>query len=434
MKSELPKVLHRIGNAPMLHHAMKTARALGPERVIVVVGHGAEDVAKAARAYDPDVRTAHQTIQNGTGHAVLAGTEALDGFDGDLFILFGDTPFIQPDTLLAMRDARDGADVVALGFRTGTPGRYGRFIMGEGSRLDQIVEAGDLEPHHGNPETCNSGLMAGDCRTILHLLGQATADNAQGEIYLTDVVGLASKAGMTCRAVFCDEAETLGINDRVQLAEAEEIFQDRARRAAMLEGATLVAPRTVFFSLDTALGRDVIVHPNVVFGPGVRVGNNCEIKSFTHLEDTALAGDVKVGPFARSRGGTALSSGVRVGNFVEMKNASLGEGTKAGHLAYLGDASLGAGVNIGAGTITCNYDGFQKQRTMIEDRAFIGVNTALIAPVRIGSGAYVGTGTVVTEDVPEDALALSRTPQQNREGSARRLRQALAAKAGKKEK
>ena len=432
MRSAMPKVLHPIGNAPMLHHALRYAATLAPERIAVVVGHGGDKVAAAAHTWRADIGITEQTEQLGTGHAVLSARAALDGFDGDLFVLFGDTPFIRPDTLQAMSDARQGAEIVALGFEAPDPGRYGRFILGPDNTLEAIVEAKDATPAQLAIRTCNSGVMAGDCRTMLRLLDRIGNQNAQGEYYLTDVIGLARAEGLTCRAVLCDEVETLGINDRVQLAEAEAIFQDRARHAAMMGGATLVAPETVFFSLDTELGQDVTVHPNVVFGPGVRVGDNCEIKAFTHLEDTVLAADVKVGPFARSRGGTDLASGVRIGNFVEMKKARLGEGTKAGHLSYLGDAALGAGVNIGAGTITCNYDGADKHQTTIEDGAFIGVNTALIAPITVGQGAYVGTGTTLTKDVPPDALALARTAQENREGYARRLRDRIAARKRKK--
>jgi bifunctional UDP-N-acetylglucosamine pyrophosphorylase/glucosamine-1-phosphate N-acetyltransferase len=429
MKSDLPKVLHRIGNAPLLHHAMRTASALEPARMLVVVGHGGADVSEAARAYAPDVEIAEQIEQLGTGHAVLAVREALAGFDGDLYVLFGDTPFIRPETLLAMQAGRAKAEIVALGFEAEDPAGYGRFVLEGADDLTAIVETKDASPDQLKIRHCNSGLMAGDCATMLRLLDGLGTSNAQGEYYLTDVVGAARAEGMSCRAVFCDEAETLGINDRVQLATAEARFQARARQGAMLEGATLVDPGTVYFSLDTTLGRDVIVHPNVIFGPGVEIADGCEVKAFTHLEDTRLAPDVKVGPFARSRGGSDLASGVRIGNFVELKNAALGEGTKAGHLTYLGDASLGAGVNIGAGTITCNYDGYLKQRTEIADGAFIGVNTALIAPISVGEDAYVGTGTVLTMNVPKDALALSRTRQTNKEGYGPRLRARLSERA-----
>lgn len=434
MRSDLPKVLHPIGQAPMLHHAMRVAEALSPKVTAVVVGHGAEKVEAAAKAWNQDTVVALQAEQLGTGHAVQSARGALDGFDGDLYVLFGDTPFIRRETLVAMQAARDSADIVALGFDAADPGKYGRFVLGDNNALEAIVEAKDATQEQLNITICNSGLMGGDCQTMMQLLDQVRNDNAQGEYYLTDLVALAGASGLTCKAVMCDEAETLGINDRVQLAEAEAIFQSDMRVDAMREGATLTAPETVFFAMDTKLGRDVLVHPNVVFGPGVTVGDHCEIKAFTHLEDTVLAADVKVGPFARMRGGNDLASGVRIGNFVELKNATLGEGTKAGHLTYLGDALIGDRVNIGAGTITCNYDGFAKFRTDIGDDAFIGVQTALIAPIHVGDGAYVGTGTTLTKDVPEDALATSRVLQKNRPGFASRLREKFAARKARSKK
>ena len=431
MKSALPKVLHPIGNAPMLHHAMRSAEALQARRTVVVVGHGAEAVETAATARNPDVRIAHQTEQKGTGHAVLMAAPALEGFSGDLLVLYGDTPFLSDETLARVIEARRTADVVVLGFEAADPGRYGRLVTDEDGALSAIVEAKDASPETLAITLCNSGVMAGDASTMLDLLGRLSPVNAQGEYYLTDVVALARAAGLQCRAVVCAEHETLGINDRIQLAEAEAVFQARARETAMAEGATLVDPATVHLSMDTQLGRDVIVHPHVVFGPGVVVGDGSEIKSFTHLEATTLASDVKVGPFARMRGGNRLESGVRVGNFVELKAATLGEGTKAGHLTYLGDATLGAGVNIGAGTITCNYDGVLKHQTTLGDGVFIGVNNALVAPITIGDGAYTGTGSVLTEDVPADAFAIARTKQVTRPGLAQRLRAQLAARARK---
>ncbi|MEM9060299.1 MAG: bifunctional UDP-N-acetylglucosamine diphosphorylase/glucosamine-1-phosphate N-acetyltransferase GlmU [Pseudomonadota bacterium] len=429
MKSDLPKVLHPIGNAPMLHHAMLAASALTPLRTIVVVGHGAEAVAEAARAFDATALSAVQVEQLGTGHAVLAARDHLQEFDGDLFVLFGDTPFISADTLGRMQAARESSDIVALGFEAADPGKYGRFELEGDDTLTAIVEAKDATADQLSIRICNSGLMCGDCQTMLRLLDKVRNDNAQAEYYLTDVIALAQGEGLTCRAVLCDEAETLGINDRIQLAEAEAIFQMAARRQAMAEGATLVAPDTVFFSLDTEIGRDVLVHPNNVFGPKVTIGDRCEIKPFCNLSDTVLDADVKIGPFAHARGGNHLAGGVRIGNFVELKKTKMGEGTKAGHLSYLGDSELGANVNVGAGTITCNYNGFAKQSTTIGHNAFVGVQTALIAPVTVGDGAYIGTGTTVTKDVPADALALSRTPQINRDGLAPRMREKFRTEA-----
>lgn len=431
MRSCMPKVLHAIGNAPMLHHVMRAAEALSPERMVVVVGHGAEAVGEAARQANDGVIVAMQERQLGTGHAVLAARDALDGFDGDLFVLFGDTPFLKPETLARMRAARAQADIVALGFRAADPGHYGRLVTSADGMLEAIVEARDAGPEELAIRECNSGVMAGDAGLMIELLDQVGDSNAQGEYYLTDIIALAREKGRTARAVLCDEAETLGINDRIELSRAEAIFQAESRHAAMLAGATLVAPETVHFSLDTRLGQDVIVHPNVVFGPGVTVADGAEILPFCHLEGAEIGAGARIGPFARLRPGAQLGDKTRIGNFVEVKNATLGTGAKVNHLSYIGDASLGEDVNIGAGTITCNYDGFAKHHTEIEDGAFIGVNTALIAPVTVGAGAYIGTGTVVTEDVPADALAIARVKQENRAGLAVRLREKFRARKNK---
>jgi len=429
MRSALPKALHPIAGAPMLHHAMRAGAALAPARTAIVVGHGSEAVAEAAHALDPGARICRQERRLGTGHAVLTAAEALAGFEGDLVVLFADTPFIRPETLAAISAKRAaGAELVALGFETDAPGKYGRLVLSAGDRLERIVEARDATAEELAIPICNSGVMAGDCRTVLDLLGRVGTDNAQGEVYLTDIVGLARAEGRDCRVVLCDAAETLGINDRVELAAAEAAFQARAREAAMLGGATLIAPETVHLAHDTRLGRDVVVEPHVVFGPAVEIAEGARVRAFCHIEQTRLGPGTVVGPFARLRGGAHLAEAARIGNFVEVKNAALGAGTKAMHLSYLGDAAVGAGANIGAGTITCNFDGESKNPTEIGPGAFIGTATALVAPVSVGANAYVATGTVVTRDVPEDALAIARTEQVNREGLAPRLRQKLAAK------
>ena len=435
MRSDLAKVLHPVSGAPMLHHAMRAALSLAPARLAVVTGHGADAVADAVRSLAPDAAICEQAEPLGTGHAVRMAEAALAGTDGDVFVLFADTPFISAGTLAAMVAARDGgADLVALGFDAAEPGGYGRMVTGPGDALERIVEARDAGPQELAIRTCNSGVIAADCATLFGLLADVGNDNAKGEYYLTDVIGLARARGLSARVVRCDEAETLGINDRVQLAEAEAVFQARARREAMLGGATMTAPETVFLAWDTQLGRDVTIGPDVVFGPGVEVADGAEIRAFSHLEHCRVGPGAIVGPFARLRPGAEIGAGARIGNFVEIKNAVFGAGAKANHLAYVGDATVGARANLGAGTITCNYDGFAKHRTEIGAGAFVGVNTALIAPVSVGDNAYVGTGTVVTRDVPEDALALSRTPQTNREDFAPRLRETIRARSESKKK
>ncbi|MEL6217203.1 MAG: bifunctional UDP-N-acetylglucosamine diphosphorylase/glucosamine-1-phosphate N-acetyltransferase GlmU, partial [Pseudomonadota bacterium] len=419
-----------IGGAPMLHHAMDAALGLAPARMAVVVGHGAETVAAAARAKVPDVAICAQEQQLGTAHAVLTAEPALEGFEGEVIVLYGDTPFVELDTMQRLRRERGEHGLMVLGFEAEEPGRYGRLILNN-SGLDRIVEAKDATPQQLAVTTCNSGVMLGDCALILKLLANVSNDNAQGEFYLTDLPALAAEQGVTTGVVLCDEAETAGINDRLELSDAERRFQVHAREEAMRAGATLIAPETVFFSADTVLAPDVVVEPNVIFGPGVRVAEGARIRAFSHLEGADVGTNAIVGPYARLRPGTHLAADTRIGNFVEIKNAEIGEGAKANHLTYVGDASVGPGANLGAGTITCNYDGFSKHRTEIGAGAFVGVNTALIAPVTLGDGAYVATGTVITQNVPEDGLAIARTPQQNREGSAKRLRQVLAARKAK---
>lgn len=434
MRSARPKMLHEIAGAPLVHHAIWSAQSTVPSRLVLVVGHGAEAVAEAARAAAPDIATCVQAEQLGTGHAALMAAPALSGFTGDLYVMFGDTPFIQPETFHAMAAARaDGAGLVVLGFEAADPGGYGRLVTGAHGALERIVEAKDATPEERAITACNSGVMAGDAETMLRMLGTLGTGNAQGEYYLTDLVALSRAEGLTCQVVLCDEAETMGVNDRVELAAAEAAFQARARRAAMLGGVTLVAPETVWFGHDTKLEPDVVVEPHVIFGPGVSVAEGAWIGGYTHLAETRIGPGAKVGPFARLRGGVEVGAACRVGNFVEIKKSTLSEGAKAAHLTYLGDTEVGEGANVGAGTITCNYDGVDKHKTAIGPGAFIGSNTALIAPVTVGEGAYVATGTVVTEDVPADALAIAREKQVNRPGYAARLRQLFARRKAAKE-
>ncbi len=433
MNSDLPKVLHQIAGAPLVVHAMEAAAALAPERMIVVTGHGADKVEKAVTDHDEDAICVRQTEQLGTGHAVLQAAPALDGFDGDVIVLYGDTPFISSETLEAMRTARATHDIVMLGFEAKVPGRYGRLVM-DGDDLTRIVEAKDANPDELAITFCNSGLMAADAATLMRLLAQVGNDNASGEYYLTDVPALARTEGLTATAIACDEAETLGVNSRAELAMAEALFQRRKRAEVLAEGVTMTAPDTVFFAYDTWIGRDVVIEPNVVFGPGVTVENEATIRAFSHLEGCHLGARVTVGPYARLRPGAELGNDARIGNFVEVKAAEIGEGAKVNHLSYIGDAEIGEGSNIGAGTITCNYDGVFKHRTTVGRDAFIGSNTMLVAPVTVGDGAMTGSGSVITSDVPAGDLALARAKQVNKTGLGSRLMARLRALKANKTK
>ena len=431
MNSDLPKVLHEIGQSPLLHHAMAAGMALEPERMIVVAGHGAEAVERAASRFDEGIVTVRQESQDGTGHAVQQARAALEGFSGDVIVLYGDTPFIRPDTLEAMLAARARADVVVLGFEAADPGRYGRLVT-TGDALDRIVEFKDADAATRAITLCNSGVIAADRDTLFFLLDRVGNDNASGEYYLTDIVGLAREAGLSAEVVRCDEAETLGINTRAELAAAEAAFQTRIRAEAMEDGVTLLAPETVTFARDTVVGRDTVIEPNVVFGPGVTIESGAKIRAFSHLEGCHVSRGATVGPFARLRPGAELAEEVHVGNFVEIKNAQIGTGAKINHLTYLGDADIGAGSNVGAGTITCNYDGVFKHRTTVGRNAFIGSNTMLVAPVTLGDGAMTATGTVVTHNVPAGDMAVGRARQSNKPGFATRFFDKLrAAKAAK---
>jgi bifunctional UDP-N-acetylglucosamine pyrophosphorylase/glucosamine-1-phosphate N-acetyltransferase len=428
MNSDLPKVLHPIGGAPMLHHAMRAGAALGPEHVIVVAGHGADQVQRAALAYDDTAQVVLQNEQLGTGHAVDQARTALAAFSGDVVVLFGDTPFLQPETLERMLAARAEHDVVVLGFQIAeVQPRYGRLVM-SGDKLVKIVEYKDASAEERAIRFTNSGLLACDAATLFDLLRDTSNDNASAEYYLTQVAELANLRGLSVTAIACDEAETLGVDSRADLASADALFQTRARAALLEDGVTLVAPHTIYLSLDTVIGRDAVIEPNVVFGPGVTVESGATIRAFSHLEGCHVSRGAIVGPYARLRPGTELSEDVRVGNFVEIKNATLATGAKINHLSYIGDASVGEGTNIGAGTITCNYDGVMKHHTEIGARAFIGSNTMLVAPVSIGDEAMTGSGSVITSDVEAGALALARAPQIEKPGMARKLFEMLKAK------
>lgn len=429
MNSDLPKVLHRLGAAPLVAHALVAGRALEPERVIVVAGHGADQVTRAVNAIEPQAQVVIQAEQLGTGHAVAQALPALADFDGRVLVLYGDTPFIRPETLETL--AASTADVAVLGFKAADPGRYGRLIA-RGHDLDRIVEFKDATDAERAVTLCNSGVIACNAHLLASLVDGLSNDNAAGEFYLTDIVAAARAQGLSAAVVTCPEAETLGINTRAELARAEALFQARMRAEAMNSGVTLTAPDTVFFALDTFIGRDAVIGPNVVFGPGVTIESDAEILAFCHLEGCHISREATVGPFARLRPGAELAEGVHVGNFVEIKNSLLAEGVKVGHLTYLGDADVGEATNIGAGTITCNYDGVMKHRTTIGANAFIGSDTMLVAPVTVGDGALTGSGSVITEDVPAGAVALGRAKQLVKPGLAGKLFEKLRAEKARR--
>ena len=430
MNSELPKVLHPIAGDPMLVHAMAAGATLEPVHTIVVAGHGATEVTAATQRYDETAQVVVQSEQLGTAHAVAQARDALAGFDGTAIVLYGDTPFVSPETLEDMMSASEGADVVVLGFKAADPGRYGRLVM-DGTSLERIVEFKDASEAERAITLCNSGVIACNAALLFDLIDVVGNENASGEYYLTDIIGLARSRGLTATAVTCDEAETLGVNSRAQLAEAEAAFQARARAILIEDGVTLQAPDTVFLARDTVIGRDALIEPNVVFGAGVTVESGAHIRAFSHLEGCHVSRGAVVGPYARLRPGAELEENAKVGNFVEIKNAVLAEGAKVNHLSYIGDAFVGAHANIGAGTITCNYDGVMKHHTHIGANAFIGSNTMLVAPVHVGEGAMTGSGSVITSDVEPDALALARAPQIEKPGMARKLMDMLKAKKAK---
>ena len=431
MESRLPKVLHPLAGRPMIGHLMETLAGMDLERIVVVVGDDMEAVADAVAPH----RTVVQKERLGTGHAVRTACEAVDGFDGTVLVLYADTPLISPQTLMRPLEARraaPGPAVVVLGFRPSDPGPYGRLIVGADGTLQAIVEAGDATPEQGTIDLCNAGVMAIDAAPLPGLLERIGTENAKGEYYLTDIVAIARGDGLTCAVVEGDEAELIGVNSRADLARAEAVVQERLRAAAMAGGASLADPETVYFSHDTRLGRDVTVGPHVVFGPGVAVGDDVEIRAFCHIEGARIAAGARIGPFARLRPGADIAAEAHIGNFVEIKNAAVETGAKINHLAYVGDSRVGAKANVGAGTITCNYDGFAKHHTDIGAGAFIGSNTALVAPVTVGDGAIVGAGSVITGDVAADSLALARADQVERKGLAKRLRgRKTAAKAAR---
>ncbi|MFM7027478.1 MAG: bifunctional UDP-N-acetylglucosamine diphosphorylase/glucosamine-1-phosphate N-acetyltransferase GlmU [Chakrabartia sp.] len=431
MKSDLHKVLHPIAGRPMLMHLLDAVDALAPARKVVVVGSGKDQLEAALNG---SAELAVQDPQLGTGHAVQQAQAALTGFEGDVLILYGDVPFVPTATMQAMIDrlnAPDSPAVVVLAFEPDDVLNYGRVIC-EGDKVLKMVEHKDATPEERACRRCNSGLMAVKARDLFSLLDRVGNANAAGEYYLVDIVNIANEDGRHCAVVMAEPFDVAGINSRAELAAMEDQWQQRRRRQAMDEGATLIAPETVWFAYDTQLGRDVMVEPNVFFGPGVRVADKVVIRAFSHIEGAVIETGAEVGPYARLRPGAELGEKSKVGNFVEVKKAKLGKGAKANHLSYLGDADIGAGANIGAGTITCNYDGFFKYKTVIGAGAFIGSNSALVAPVTIGDGAIVGAGSTVTANVSADALALVRPAQEEKPGWAARFRARMLEKKARK--
>ncbi|MEM8741779.1 MAG: bifunctional UDP-N-acetylglucosamine diphosphorylase/glucosamine-1-phosphate N-acetyltransferase GlmU [Pseudomonadota bacterium] len=428
MLSEMPKVLHCIGQAPLIAHVISAVAPLTPRCVIAVVGHGAAAVVKTVSALHADATCIEQGDMLGTGHAVAQALPALppavDGAMSKVLVLFGDTPLVRSETLQRMIDSP--AAVTVLGFEAVDPTGYGRLIEEDGS-LVAIVEHRDAGPAERAVTLCNSGVMCVEAATLRSLVPQIGTDNAKGEYYVTDIVALARKAEQSCAVIRCAEEETLGVNDRAGLATAEAAFQTRKRAEILSAGVTLTAPETVHLALDTVIGPDSVVGPFVVFGPGVTVENGAEILPFSHLEGCHVSQGARIGPHARLRPGAEIGAGARIGNFVEVKEAQIAQGAKINHLSYVGDAQIGEDANIGAGAITCNYDGVMKHRTEIGARAFIGSNSALVAPVRIGDDAMVGSGSVITRDVEAGALAIARGAQTNKPGLARRLMERLRA-------
>ena len=423
MKSKIPKVMHKVAGRSMLAHVLATASAAGAGGIAVVVGPGMAEVTAEAMRCAPAARVFEQMNQRGTADAVLAARGAIASHKGDVLVMFADTPLIQPSTIERLVAALDsGADVAVLGFEAADPTGYGRLVTGADGGLLAIREHNDASAGERAIRLCNSGVMAFRTGDLAGVLDRITPDNAKGEFYLTDAVALLRGDGRTASAIACAGDEVLGVNSRAHLAAAEAVFQARARAHAMAEGATLIAPDTVWFSHDTVLGHDVIIEPNVFFGPGVTVGCDVRINANSHIEGAVIEDGARVGPFARLRPGARLGVDVHVGNFVEVKNARLERGAKANHLAYIGDGRVGEAANIGAGTIFCNYDGFNKHFTDVGHGAFIGSNSALVAPVKIGDGAFVGSGSVITRDVAADALALERAEQEERPGWAAKFR------------
>jgi bifunctional UDP-N-acetylglucosamine pyrophosphorylase/glucosamine-1-phosphate N-acetyltransferase len=427
MKSDVPKVLHALAGAPMLAHVLAAAKDAGVGKICVVVGPSMDEVASLARSLDADASVFVQAGQLGTADAVKAAEKGFGAAVGPVLILYSDAPLLCAATLERLtRELAQGADLVVAGFEAENPTGYGRLLLDAQGRLVGIREEKDASESERALTLCNSGIMGfRSAKTLASLLARIGNNNAKREFYLTDAVALAHSDGLDTRMITADSVEVLGVNSRAELAEAEALMQHRLREKAMTEGATLVAPETVFLSHDTVIGRDVVIEPNVIIGPGVVIEDGAIIHGFCHFVGAHIGRNAEIGPFARLRPGAVLGPGAKVGNFVEIKQSDIADGAKVNHLTYIGDTSVGAGANIGAGTITCNYDGIAKHRTEIGAGAFIGSNSSLVAPVKIGEGAYIGSGSVISKDVADDALALTRAPQVERPGWAARFRRRL---------
>lgn len=423
MKSSLPKVMHQIAGKPLIAHVVSTLSNLSPEKTIIVVSPDPEmeSVRQAVSKIAADAKFVVQKEQLGTGHAVCSTQLELIEHNSTILVLYGDTPLITVQTLKKILEKSQSSEVVVLGMRMRNPTGYGRLLVSKDEKLEKIIEDRDTTPEQKSITLCNSGVMAVSGKHLFTLLEKLTPTNKAGEYYLTDIVAFASDMGIRCQVVEADASELSGINTREQLADAEAVMQQRLRKVAMAGGVTMIDPYSVYLRYDTKIASDVIIHPHVVFGDGVTVESGVEIRSFSYIEGARIKANAIVGPFARLRAGSVIGENAHIGNFVEIKNSEIGDGAKANHLSYVGDSEVGAGANIGAGTITCNYDGVNKHKTTIGAGAFIGSNTSLVAPVIIGERAMVGAGSVITSDVPESALAIERSPQVNKIGRAKKV-------------
>jgi bifunctional UDP-N-acetylglucosamine pyrophosphorylase/glucosamine-1-phosphate N-acetyltransferase len=432
MRSDLPKVLHKAAGRSLLGHVLHSAIAAKPERTVVISGPDMPEVEVEAKRVVPQAVIAIQEKRQGTGHAVSIARNGLKGFEGTVLVLYGDVPLIRSETIRSLAEAvSEDSPLAVLGFRAANPTGYGRLIQDRSGQLVAIREELDTTVDERRIDLCNSGFIAVKARLLWELLPKLRNDNAKGEYYLTDLVGLTVAGGHKVALAECPEAEVHGVNTRAQLAQIEGLLQARYRQTAMDNGATLIDPASVFLSADTEMGKDVTIEPHVVIGPEVVIGDNVEILAFSHIEGARIADGVRVGPFARLRPGAEIGRNAHIGNFVEVKKAKIGEGAKANHLAYIGDASVGARSNIGAGTITCNYDGYEKHRTEIGADVFVGSNTALVAPVTVGDRSNIAAGSVITRNVPEDGLAIARGEQAVKDGWAKKYRELKAAKKRK---